>query len=102
MRFKQKPRNELSARSFRALIENAHDGIVLYDRDGNIKFASSSVMKVGGYHESELIGRNGLEFVHPDDVDAALVRTESRYLRTAPDVLSALEERNGSETENPR
>src|SRR5678815_1629655 len=71
MKFKQKTRNELSERSFRALIENAHDGIVLYDREGNIKFASSSVMKLGGYHDSELIGRSGLEFVHPEDVDAA-------------------------------
>ena len=71
MKYKQKTRNELSERSFRALIENAHDGIVLYDRDGNIKFASSSVMKLGGYHDSELIGRSGLEFVHPDDVDSA-------------------------------
>ncbi len=71
MKFRHKTRNELSERTFRALIENAHDGIVLYDRDGNIKFASSSVMKLGGYHDSELIGRSGLEFVHPDDLDSS-------------------------------
>ena len=71
MKFRHKSRNELSERTFRALIENAHDGIVLYDRDGNIKFASSSVMKLGGYHDSELIGRSGLEFVHPDDLESS-------------------------------
>jgi PAS domain S-box-containing protein len=43
----------------------------LYDRDGKIKFASTSVKKLGGYHDSELIGRSGLEFVHPEDLDAA-------------------------------
>jgi PAS domain S-box-containing protein len=71
MKFKQKTRNELSERNFRALIENAHDGIVLYDRDGNIKFASSSVMKLAGYRDTELIGRSGLEFVHADDFENA-------------------------------
>jgi PAS domain S-box-containing protein len=71
MMVKQGHSNELSETTFRALIENAHDGIVLYDYNGNIKFASSSIKKFGGYHESELIGRSGLEFIHPDDLENA-------------------------------
>ena len=46
MMVKQGHSNELSETTFRALIENAHDGIVLYDYNGNIKFASSSVKKL--------------------------------------------------------
>ena len=71
MKRKQRHGNKLSEKSFRALIENAHDGIVLYDDNGNIKFASSSVRKLAGYTDVELIGRNGLEFIHPDDIDNA-------------------------------
>ncbi len=71
MMVKQGHSNELSETTFRALIENAHDGIVLYDYNGNIKFASASIKRFGGYRESELIGRSGLEFIHPDDLENA-------------------------------
>ncbi|HEY5919352.1 MAG TPA: PAS domain S-box protein [Chryseolinea sp.] len=71
MMVKQGHSNGLSETTFRALIENAHDGIVLYDFNGNIKFASSSVKKLGGYRDSELIGRSGLEFIHPEDLENA-------------------------------
>jgi PAS domain S-box-containing protein len=53
---------------FRALLENAHDGIVLYDARGKIKFASPSTHKFGGYKQKDLIGRAAGEFVHPLDL----------------------------------
>ncbi len=71
MKPKNNPKSQLSEKSFRALIENAHEGIVLYDQTGSIKFASSSVKKFGGFKESELLGKSGLEFIHPEDVDTA-------------------------------
>lgn len=55
---------------FKALIQNAHEGIVLYNREGKIKFASHSVKKVAGFTEKELLGKGGSHFVHPDDVEA--------------------------------
>jgi len=71
MKPRNNPKSQLSEKSFRALIENAHEGIVLYDHEGSIKFASPSVKKVGGYRESDLIGKSGLEFIHPEDVEVA-------------------------------
>jgi PAS domain S-box-containing protein len=70
---KRKPNHtgELTTQSFKALIENAHEGIVLYDTEGRIKFASSSVKRIAGYKEAELLGRLGNDFVHPDDVKSA-------------------------------
>ena len=70
---KPKPNHtgELTTQSSKALIENAHEGIVVYDLKGKIKFASSSVRKIVGYKEAELLGRSGKEFVHPDDVKEA-------------------------------
>src|SRR5690349_24863476 len=54
---------------YEALIQNAHEGIVLYDENGKIKFASHSVKRVAGYHEKELLGKGGTYFLHPEGID---------------------------------
>ncbi len=58
----------LSESGFRALIEHAHEGIVVYDTAGDIKFASKSVKKVCGYSDKEVLGKNGTFFVHTHDI----------------------------------
>lgn len=50
-----------------ALIENSSDGVVLVDRQGNYMYTSSSSCRITGYSESELVGRKGVDFVHPAD-----------------------------------
>jgi PAS domain S-box-containing protein len=57
-----------SERRFRALIENGADSIALIDANNNIQYLSPAVMQVEGYAPEELIGRNGLEHTHPDDL----------------------------------
>lgn len=54
---------------FKALIEHAHDGIILYDAQGVIRYASPSLKRFGGYTDKDLLGRKGSDFVHPDEVD---------------------------------
>lgn len=61
----------LSKTHFQALIENAHDGIVIYDPTGKITYASHSVKKVCGYAPHEVVGKSGAWFIHPDDVSKA-------------------------------
>lgn len=60
-------RNDVSEKRFRALIENAHDGIVLYDIAGKIQYAAPSVKKVSGFSVNEVLGKQWKVFVHPDD-----------------------------------
>ena len=60
-----------SARRFRALIEHAFDVVLLLDRDCGILYASPSVERVLGYAPRELVGRNGLDFIHPDQLGDA-------------------------------
>jgi PAS domain S-box-containing protein len=62
---------ELTGKQFKALIENAHEGIVLYDPEGLIKYATPAVSKITGYRISEVIGKPGTHFLHVDDVSAA-------------------------------
>ena len=60
-----------SAKRFRALIEHAFDVVLLLDRDCGVLYASPSVERVLGYAPRELVGRNGLDFIHPDQLEDA-------------------------------
>ena len=60
-----------SAKRSRALIEHAFDVVLLLDRDFGVLYASPSVERVLGYPARELIGRNGLELIHPDQLEDA-------------------------------
>jgi PAS domain S-box-containing protein len=57
----------LDEKLFRALIENAHDAVVLYDAKGTIKYASHTIKNFGGYKPADVVGKAGVEFVHDDD-----------------------------------
>jgi PAS domain S-box-containing protein len=61
-----------SERYYKSLIENASDIVSLLDTNGNIKYISPSVEKVLGYSQDELLGKNVLQLVHPDDVDSII------------------------------
>src|SRR5437660_7182250 len=52
---------------FRALFENSYDGIALVDSDGRIMNASASTTRLIGFSHSELVGRDALELIHPED-----------------------------------
>ena len=56
-----------SEKKFRALIENASEGIILYSKYGIIRYVSPSVKKLGGYEAHDLIGNGGMGFIYPDD-----------------------------------
>ncbi len=62
---------EQSEGRFRSLIENALDVIVVIRNDGSIGYESPSVQRMLGYRVEDLLGQNGLQFVHPDDFAAA-------------------------------
>jgi len=58
-----------SEEKYRNLISNLIDIIVEIDFDGTITFLSPQIYKILGYREDELIGTNGFDLVHPDDVN---------------------------------
>jgi PAS domain S-box-containing protein len=58
-------------RLVQALIRNSFDIIKVVDRDLKTIFVSPTVETVLGYTPRELIGTNPLDFVHPDDMEAA-------------------------------
>src|ERR1700687_2315222 len=58
-----------SFQGFRSLIEHGPDAISLIDPQGEILYGNPSTTKVLGYHPEELLGRNCLELIHPEDRD---------------------------------
>lgn len=53
---------------FRSMIEHASDLVAVLDANGIIHYASPSHEHVLGYAPADLIGRNALELLHPDDL----------------------------------
>jgi PAS domain S-box-containing protein len=58
------------ARRFRALVETGSDGVVLLDGAVKFTYASPSMTRLLGSPLDEIIGRQGLDFVHPEDREA--------------------------------
>jgi len=57
----------VSFQGFRSLVENSPDAISVIDRRGAILYGSASTANIFGYHPAELVGRNCLELIHPED-----------------------------------
>ena len=55
-------------RRFRALIENAQDGIVVFDANIAVRYNSPANYRIFGYVEGEGLGSIGLDHIHPDDL----------------------------------
>ena len=57
-----------SEQHFRSLIEGALDLVAILDADGTYGYVSPSHEQASGFRPEELVGENGLDFLHPDDV----------------------------------
>lgn len=77
-----------SEERFRVIAENSSDIVALTDVSGIWRYISPAVTTAFGWSTSELIGRNGIDFVHPDD--AELYTQGSRRLSTGRDTLTGV------------
>ncbi|MFN8380685.1 MAG: PAS domain S-box protein [Anaerolineales bacterium] len=55
-------------RYYRALIENAADGILVVNTDGTIRYESPSVARMLGYAPHALVGTSAFDLINPDDL----------------------------------
>jgi PAS domain S-box-containing protein len=56
-----------SFQAFRSLIEHSPDAISVIDSEGQILYGSAATTKIFGYKPEEMVGRNCLELIHPED-----------------------------------
>lgn len=61
-----------SEEKFRNLVENINDAIFTFDLKGNVKYINPVVRRLYGYKPDEIINHHFTEFLHPDDVPAAV------------------------------
>ncbi|KAA0256351.1 MAG: PAS domain S-box protein [Acidobacteria bacterium] len=52
---------------YRALVESVLDVVSVYDGDGRVRYVSPPVRRMLGLDAAEIVGRMGIDFVHPDD-----------------------------------
>ena len=63
--------SELPPTFFRTVIETANEGIWMIGADGATTFANARMGRMLGLSAEEMLGRDALEFVHPDDLGIA-------------------------------
>ncbi|MDD5142036.1 PAS domain S-box protein [Methanoregula sp.] len=54
---------------FSALIQNSSDIIRVLDREGKITYESDSAERILGLPRGSLIGKNPMDYIHPDDLE---------------------------------
>jgi diguanylate cyclase (GGDEF)-like protein/PAS domain S-box-containing protein len=79
-----------SEERFRLLVEHTSDIISILEPDGTIRYVSPSIEWVLGYTPEEMVGKSGVEHVHPEDasriLDALSEAQESLGLRPSAEV----------------
>jgi PAS domain S-box-containing protein len=75
-----------SEERFRSLINNSSDLIRILDKDGCIIFDSPSSKRILGYLEGYFIGKNPLDFVHPDDLERVKMNLCEVYEKRNPEI----------------
>lgn len=61
-----------SDQNFKTILETSPDGIVLSSLNGEIQYLTERALSMAGYDsEKEVIGKNILDFIHPDFKDKA-------------------------------
>ena len=60
----------LSEHHFRTLVEQSLDLVAILEANGTYRYASPSHTLASGFTPEELVGRNGFDLVHPEDVAA--------------------------------
>jgi two-component system cell cycle sensor histidine kinase/response regulator CckA len=83
---------------YRALVENSREMMMLASGDGEVLYATPETLRTLGYREEELIGRNAVGLVHPEDLGQAREKGASLLAKPggAEHALCRLRCRDGS------
>lgn len=58
-----------SEERFRAIIQHLTDIIFIVDKEMNLIYESPSVSRLFGFEPGYFVGKNSIEFIHPDDIE---------------------------------
>jgi len=63
---------------YRLLVETAHDVIIRHDLSGNVTFVNKAGLRLTGYAEEEVIGRNAMDLIPTEFHEEILERKKQR------------------------
>ncbi len=66
-----------SEEKYRTLVENIDDVIFRIDKDGHFLYVSPVIEYLFGFNKNEIIGRNFIDYVHPEDREYLLASFEN-------------------------
>ncbi|HEX2609147.1 MAG TPA: PAS domain S-box protein, partial [Flavisolibacter sp.] len=66
-----------SEQQFKALVRNSSDLIVIMDENARFNYVSENVSMVLGYQVEEMLGKNALDFINPEDIPKVASEIES-------------------------
>jgi PAS domain S-box-containing protein len=72
---------DLDSGRLRALVEHSLDVVNLFEPDGRLLYTNPAMTRVLGWRPEELVGRPGLELLHPEDVPGATALFEAALAR---------------------
>ena len=75
-----------SEKYFRAITDNSSDILIITDKKGKIKYCSHTFERFIGYKPEEVVGKDTISFIHPDDVQRAF-RDFSQAIQTDENTL---------------
>jgi PAS domain S-box-containing protein len=75
-----------SEQRFRALVEKSRDGITLLDEKGVIRYTSPALRVIFGYSPAEVLGKDWLDLVHPEDAPFAREQLRRALVRPGEDI----------------
>lgn len=84
-RLKEQP--DRQADTFRALVEDSPDSIVILGKDLDVLYVNPSTARILGYEQDAYVGRDTLSAIHPDDLPKA-ARWIARVYQTPGDTSS--------------
>ncbi|MDM8001058.1 MAG: PAS domain S-box protein [Dehalococcoidia bacterium] len=89
-----------SEERLRAIVENAWDGVIIFDEEYNVLFESPSIFRLTGYSPEEWRGKSPAEWpVHPEDLPSILASLDdlrNRKGATISGVRMRLQNKDGS------
>ncbi len=78
-----------SEEKYRNLVENINEVIYSVDSTGVFTYISHAITRLGEYTPADLVGKNFLSFIHPDDLD----RITNRFVELSDNIRTPLEYR---------
>lgn len=61
-------------KNYRDLVENLNDVLYTTDLNAMVTYVSPNIVRLSGFRPDEVVGKNFVEFVHPEDLEDRMVR----------------------------